>query len=298
MDARSRCRLAEPFALVLVLSTCLATAGLAQTGSIIGVVQDEHGKPVPYANVILKNTRLGGTANADGVYRILSVPIGTYTAVTRIVGYAPAERTNLTVLNDGEVRVDFKVAAVEVRVIMTGPSCGLHTPAPPSRCWIPPTNSPDIRTSSWKRFEFEYGAFSMLLPPDSQEIRGHEIDPEVRNFVFSSTTIAKGPAVWLSVYWGIYADPLNKSERHQRYATRSEWIGGKRATLITAEWKGRGAVPDSGCVAAAAWRDVTPNLNLTIQGTALNREGMRLLLTILRTIRFDWDRKGAALPGD
>ena len=51
-------------------------------------------------------------------------------------------------------------------------------------------------------------------------------------------------------------------------------------------------------IAAAAWRDVTPDLNLTLQGYARSQLGMQQLLAILRTVRFDGDRNGAALPGD
>src|SRR3954471_21414904 len=59
-----------------------ATPAHAQVGSITGKVTDDAGVGVPYANVILKGTQLGGRANADGKYTIIKIPVGTYTLAT------------------------------------------------------------------------------------------------------------------------------------------------------------------------------------------------------------------------
>ncbi len=64
----------------------LATSAQAQTGSITGKITDDSGVGVPYANVILKGTQLGGRANADGKFTILKVPVGTYTMATKMMG--------------------------------------------------------------------------------------------------------------------------------------------------------------------------------------------------------------------
>jgi hypothetical protein len=40
----------------------------------------------------------------------------------------------------------------------------------------------------------------------------------------------------------------------------------------------------------AAWREVRPNLHLTLWGEAKNLKQVERLLTVLRTVRFDEDR--------
>ncbi|GIS71501.1 MAG: hypothetical protein CM1200mP10_10780 [Candidatus Neomarinimicrobiota bacterium] len=47
-----------------------------QGGTISGVVQNEKGKPLVGANVILKNTVLGAASDHQGNYIIHKVPVG------------------------------------------------------------------------------------------------------------------------------------------------------------------------------------------------------------------------------
>ncbi|HMI30426.1 MAG TPA: TonB-dependent receptor [Candidatus Limnocylindrales bacterium] len=71
----------------------LVTSAQAQTGAITGMITDESGVGVPYANIFLKGTQLGGTANAEGKFTIIKVPVGTYTLTAKAVGHAPVEKT-------------------------------------------------------------------------------------------------------------------------------------------------------------------------------------------------------------
>jgi outer membrane receptor for ferrienterochelin and colicin len=71
----------------------LVTSAHAQTGAITGVITDESGVGVPYANVFIKGTQLGGSANAEGKFTIIKVPVGTYTLTAKSVGHAPVEKT-------------------------------------------------------------------------------------------------------------------------------------------------------------------------------------------------------------
>ncbi len=91
----------------------------AQTGTITGTVTDATGAGVPYASVLLGGTKLGGRANAEGAYTIVKVPVGTYTLRTRAVGYAPAERTGVTVDAGRASRIDFRLVEQAVRIPVT-----------------------------------------------------------------------------------------------------------------------------------------------------------------------------------
>ncbi len=248
-----------------------AQVAWAQTGSIAGLVLDERGVPVAYANVLLKNTQRGGRADAQGSYRIPNVPVGTYTVATRILGYAADERTNVLVRNGERTTVDFKIKEVPVGII-AGPT---FAPPPPNH-WVPPCPSHRVDTNSWKRVDTPQ--FSFLMPPGFHEVKARGIEPEKRNFTVGDSACS------FTVYWGTYSDPLSKSPSYFRYATCSEWIGGKKANLMTAL---KFSEPSSGYIAAAAWRDVTPDLNLTIQGVARDRQGLEALLAVLRSVRFE-----------
>jgi len=71
----------------------LVVSAQAATGAITGMVTDESGEGVPYANVFIKGTQLGGAANAEGKYTIIKVPVGTYTLTVKSVGHAPVDQT-------------------------------------------------------------------------------------------------------------------------------------------------------------------------------------------------------------
>jgi len=58
--------------------------------TISGKITDENGQPLPGANIIIKGTTLGTTADAEGNYA-LTVPDGTTTLVFSYIGYATEE---------------------------------------------------------------------------------------------------------------------------------------------------------------------------------------------------------------
>lgn len=62
------------------------------TGNLRGIVTDSlTGEVVPYANVTIKNTKLGASTNSSGYYFIPSVPSGKRTAVFSYIGYIKKE---------------------------------------------------------------------------------------------------------------------------------------------------------------------------------------------------------------
>jgi len=68
-----------------------------ETGTLKGVVKDENGKPIVYANVILKGTKIGVMSNEQGNFIIPNIPVGTYTVICQMMGYAPYEMTNVKI---------------------------------------------------------------------------------------------------------------------------------------------------------------------------------------------------------
>ncbi len=93
----------------------LVSSAQAQTGAITGMVTDESGDGVPYANVFIKGTQLGGSANAEGKYTIIKVPVGSYTLTVKSVGHAPVDKTVLVNANL-TATVNFQLADQAVKM--------------------------------------------------------------------------------------------------------------------------------------------------------------------------------------
>jgi len=74
----SRLRFATSF---LIALAALAFAGVAhaQTGTIQGKVVDQNGVPIQGVSVIVVGAQTGGFTNAQGEFKVLRVPVGTYT---------------------------------------------------------------------------------------------------------------------------------------------------------------------------------------------------------------------------
>ncbi|WP_018629726.1 DUF5686 and carboxypeptidase regulatory-like domain-containing protein [Niabella aurantiaca] len=78
----------KAFTLTAIAALCMLAARAA---TIKGTIKDEHGAPLPYATVTLKDNPNGTTANSKGFYAI-DLPPGTYTLVVEYVGYIPFEK--------------------------------------------------------------------------------------------------------------------------------------------------------------------------------------------------------------
>ena len=94
---------------VLLLLLALPGVALAQgTGTIAGQVLEEGGTlAVIGANVRIDGSTLGGVTDLDGNYRIIGVPIGTYTVTASYTGYTSQTLTSVDV-NAGSTRqLDF-----------------------------------------------------------------------------------------------------------------------------------------------------------------------------------------------
>ncbi len=94
---------------VLVLFICSADA-FAQSGKISGkVTVSESGIPLPYANVVLVDTKMGGMTMKDGAFTITNVPVGTYTVMVMMMGYKTEKKSGVRVDAGQTAKVDFQL---------------------------------------------------------------------------------------------------------------------------------------------------------------------------------------------
>jgi Carboxypeptidase regulatory-like domain/TonB dependent receptor len=115
---------------VVALLALAATPAFAQqtTGTITGRILDEQGAALPGATVIGKNTETGftraSTTDAEGVYRLTALPVGTYDLTVELTGFSKFEQKGviLNVAQTLDVNVALKVAAVQETVTVTGQS--------------------------------------------------------------------------------------------------------------------------------------------------------------------------------
>jgi outer membrane receptor for ferrienterochelin and colicin len=113
-----------PAILVLVL-LALPTISFAQTtGSVVGVVTDDSGGPLPGVTVEARGVALQGTkvtvTASDGTYRLTLLPPGSYVVSASLPQFGRAEQT-LQVLLDRNVTADFRLrATAREEVVVSG----------------------------------------------------------------------------------------------------------------------------------------------------------------------------------
>ena len=76
-------------------------------GTIIGKVSSK-GKPVAFANIVLKNTKFGTTSDENGMYTITGIPVGKYKIRTSYLGFRPSEK-RIVVHASEELTINFKL---------------------------------------------------------------------------------------------------------------------------------------------------------------------------------------------
>ncbi|REK58074.1 MAG: carboxypeptidase-like regulatory domain-containing protein [Bacteroidetes bacterium] len=71
--------------LILTLST---SAAFAQGRILRGFVYEKDGgAPIPYANIVVEEDRLGATTDFNGYFQLSDVPIGAKTITVTYLGY-------------------------------------------------------------------------------------------------------------------------------------------------------------------------------------------------------------------
>ena len=79
--------------LVLVIAS-FSSVALAQTGSVSGLVLEQGtNEPLAGASVFIEELEKGASSNTEGQYSINNIPAGTYTLVTRFLGFKTNTQT-------------------------------------------------------------------------------------------------------------------------------------------------------------------------------------------------------------
>ena len=109
------------------MALCAATASAQPTtGSIIGRVLDDQGAAIPGASITVNSPSTGFTrsdvTDAEGVYRLRALPVGTFDVTVELAGFTSLDRKGVVVNVGQTITIDFsmKVAAVAETVVVTG----------------------------------------------------------------------------------------------------------------------------------------------------------------------------------
>jgi len=100
-----------------LLVLALVPAGASTGGKIAGVVTDARtGDALPNANVQLVGADLGTTADEEGRFFILNVPVGSYVLRATYIGYAPVQIEQLRVATDLTTDVEIAMSSSDIQV--------------------------------------------------------------------------------------------------------------------------------------------------------------------------------------
>ncbi len=86
------------------------------TGTLMGRIKDQDGKPVPYASVFLEGTDYGMNTNDKGAYTLINIPPGTYNVICQMVGFRPQKITGVQVRVDEVSTVNFEIERTSVQI--------------------------------------------------------------------------------------------------------------------------------------------------------------------------------------
>ncbi|MEN6559381.1 MAG: TonB-dependent receptor [Acidobacteriota bacterium] len=113
-------------AFAALLLAGVLSAQVPTAGRIIGTVIDDQGAPLPGVSVEAKSPRLVGTAatvtDANGVYRLLALPPGTFKITYSLQGFAAVVRDDIVLGVEQALVVDIsmKPSTVEEEVVVVG----------------------------------------------------------------------------------------------------------------------------------------------------------------------------------
>ena len=113
MRIKNASRLAVLMLVVLVSGVAFA----ANTGVITGrVIDRKSGEALAFANVVVEETELGAATDMEGRFQIINVPPGRYKLTASYIRYNPMTVTDVLVVQDQTVTVDFKLSETVVDV--------------------------------------------------------------------------------------------------------------------------------------------------------------------------------------
>lgn len=107
---------------LLLLFICLHISLFAgTTGKLTGKITDQStGEVIPFANVLLLETTMGGASDINGNYTILNIPPGVYSLKFSNVGYQSVVIENVRVFVDQttEINMELNPSAIELDQIV------------------------------------------------------------------------------------------------------------------------------------------------------------------------------------
>jgi outer membrane receptor protein involved in Fe transport len=98
-----------------------ATPAWAQTGKITGVVTAaQTGEPIAGVQIYIEELQRGALTRENGRYFLINLPVGTYTVVAEIIGYATVRKENVVINVDVTRQVNFELLsrAVEIEEVV------------------------------------------------------------------------------------------------------------------------------------------------------------------------------------
>jgi outer membrane receptor for ferrienterochelin and colicins len=93
--------------IILFLSTFFPCSIYGQTTNISGKITFEN-EPLPFANISLLGTNLGGVSDIEGNFKIRNIPLKTYSIMVSIVGFE-SQKKNIKLLTTNEIVLNFSL---------------------------------------------------------------------------------------------------------------------------------------------------------------------------------------------
>ncbi len=121
---------------VLLLVTAASVTAQTGQGSLRGYVKDEQGGALPGATVTATSPALiqpaTAVTDAEGYYRLINLPPGTYTVATDLTGFAPYKREDILLRAGATFQVDvtMKIGTLQESVTVSGESPMLEVSKP------------------------------------------------------------------------------------------------------------------------------------------------------------------------
>jgi len=100
---------------IIILSILICSQSLSQNrNTISGSIKDENtGEVLLGANVYLKGTHIGSTANENGIYSVIQVPAGKWIVVCSMLNYVKQEQ-EINIGGDTRLTIDFSLKNYEL----------------------------------------------------------------------------------------------------------------------------------------------------------------------------------------
>jgi outer membrane receptor for ferrienterochelin and colicins len=118
--------------LFFILCLLISKSSICQ--SIKGFISDSSGEKIPFANVYLKNTKIGISSDNTGFYELKNIPKGSYILVVSVVGFQ-SKSNKISIKNDQQLTQNFILNEADSleEIVISGslrPVSKLESPVP------------------------------------------------------------------------------------------------------------------------------------------------------------------------